>query len=144
MDIHQPVKVFTKHLINPVNRLFASMKPDNLVWRANWSIFDDLKSSLDLFTPEEPIFDREMETELFLRVERQTLRRLPESQAILFTIRTYQRPFSELKEFPQVAKILAERIRNMHPDVVEYKSSVLGITWFDRAIEDLENISNKT
>ena len=49
---------------------------------------------------------------LYLRCERQTLSRLERTNAVLFTIRTYTRPLSELADRPAVCKRLAGALRN--------------------------------
>ncbi|KAI0637680.1 hypothetical protein C8Q77DRAFT_381938 [Trametes polyzona] len=57
-----------------------------------------------------------------LRSERQTLRRLPRTGAIVFTIRVYQTPFEELVKEPGVAGRTASAIRSWPEDVARYKA----------------------
>lgn len=52
-----------------------------------------------------------------LRTERQTLRRLPRTGAVVFTIRVYQTPFADLVREPGVAGRLASAIRSWPEDV---------------------------
>ncbi|QRV75033.1 hypothetical protein RhiJN_03048 [Ceratobasidium sp. AG-Ba] len=59
------------------------------------------------------------------RTERQSLRRLPRSGAIVFTIRTYLEPVTKLAEEPGVPGRLADAIRSWPPDVAEYKGQHL-------------------
>ena len=54
---------------------------------------------------------------MVLRTERQTLRRLPKTGAILFTIRTYTTPVVKLAQEPGVPSRLASAVRSW-PDVV--------------------------
>ena len=54
---------------------------------------------------------------IVMRTERQTLRRLPKTGAILFTIRTYTTPVVKLVEEPGVPSRLASAVRSW-PDVV--------------------------
>ena len=58
---------------------------------------------------------------LIIRSERETLTRLPKSKAILFTIRTYRRPLSDLEAQPDQASKLAAAIRALPPSVRDYK-----------------------
>lgn len=58
--------------------------------------------------------------QLWLRVERQTLRRLPRSGDVLFTIRTYVEPLGAALDAP-AAHALAARIREMPPATAQYK-----------------------
>ncbi|OSD01781.1 hypothetical protein PYCCODRAFT_472517 [Trametes coccinea BRFM310] len=57
-----------------------------------------------------------------LRTERQTLRRLPRTGAIVFTIRVYQTPFEELLREPGVPGRMASAIRSWPEDVARYKA----------------------
>ncbi|KAJ5153830.1 Protein of unknown function DUF3445 [Penicillium coprophilum] len=59
--------------------------------------------------------------EIHFRSERQTLRRLPRSGAILFTIRTYFEPVTKLAQEPHIPGRLAEAIRNWDETVSYYK-----------------------
>jgi len=58
---------------------------------------------------------------LCIRVERQTLRRLPRTGAIVFGIRTYLFKVEELAREPGVAARLASAVRSWPEDVASYK-----------------------
>ncbi|KAH9843744.1 uncharacterized protein C8Q71DRAFT_719459 [Rhodofomes roseus] len=58
---------------------------------------------------------------VFLRTERQTLRRLPKTGAIVFTIRVYQTRVTDLVKEPGVPGRLASSIRGWSEDVAQYK-----------------------
>jgi hypothetical protein len=59
---------------------------------------------------------------MYLRVERQTLRRLPKSDTILFTIKTYTTKIEDVcRNEPDTAKRLAGAIRNWPPEMIAYK-----------------------
>ncbi|KAL1849554.1 hypothetical protein Plec18170_007462 [Paecilomyces lecythidis] len=59
--------------------------------------------------------------ELHFRSERQTLRRLPRSKALLFTVRTYFEPIATIAKEPHVPGRLAEAIRSWDDVVSTYK-----------------------
>ncbi|KAG8733461.1 hypothetical protein FRC11_006101 [Ceratobasidium sp. 423] len=59
------------------------------------------------------------------RTERQSLRRLPRSGAIVFTVRTYIEPITKLADEPGVPGRMADAIRSWPPDVAEYKGQHL-------------------
>ena len=89
-EIHAPVPGYAATLERPVYRLFAHLKPGRLTWRLNWTVVEDPAP----FQPERiaghvPITADNAGARLWLRVERQTLRRLPVTGAVVFTIRTY-------------------------------------------------------
>ncbi|KAG6830622.1 hypothetical protein H0H92_015714 [Tricholoma furcatifolium] len=72
-----------------------------------------------------------------LRSERQTLRRLPRTGAILFTIRTYLTPIDKLAEEPGVARRLAGALRGWGDDIGEYKGKHGG-GWWDVVLDYLD------
>lgn len=67
-----------------------------------------------------------------LRVELQTLFRLPRSNAIVFSIRCYLMSLRELSTHPRWAKRLHRVQKGMHPDLIEYK----GMTKFHPLMVD--------
>ncbi len=119
--IHQPVARYARDIGKPTDDLLDRLRVDRPVWRLNWSVIDDGA----LFQPTghgrtdalpvEP-------TALYLRVERQTLRRLPETRAILFTIRTYLRPLPHAVVATVDRHRLADALAAMPNDVRAYKS----------------------
>jgi hypothetical protein len=59
---------------------------------------------------------------MYLRSERQTLRRLPKSNSILFTIKTYMTKIEDVcQNDADMAKRLAGAVRNWPPEMIEYK-----------------------
>src|SRR3954468_3802732 len=57
----------------------------------------------------------------YFRSERQSLRRLPRSGGVVFTIRTYFHPITEICNEPYVPGRLASAIRSWGDDVGRYK-----------------------
>jgi hypothetical protein len=120
--IHEPVPGFAPALQRPLAHFFAALKPDRILARVNWGIADDPT----LFQPIGRDADAAITAEtagsaLFLRLERQTLRRLPESQAVLFTIRTGITPLDQVIATPADAIDLAGALRDMSPAMLRYK-----------------------
>jgi hypothetical protein len=63
---------------------------------------------------------------MYLRVERQTLRRLPVSNTILFTIKTYTTKMEDVcRNDPSTSQRLADAIRNWPPEMIRYKVMIL-------------------
>lgn len=94
-DIHQPVPGYDTELAGPTNAVFDRMTPQRSFWRLNWTLLDDAALHQPSGTPSPATAPRD---EWFFRVERQTLRQLEETKAIVFTIRTYVASLSELRE----------------------------------------------
>jgi hypothetical protein len=90
------------------------------VWRRNWSIHDDPTYYLPDATPPR---DVDPPVGLWLRSERQTLRRLRTPGAVLFTIRTQQVPLAAVAERPDVARRMADAIAAWSPELVAYKGT---------------------
>ncbi|KAF2200566.1 hypothetical protein GQ43DRAFT_481473 [Delitschia confertaspora ATCC 74209] len=88
---------------------------DELAWSS--SIGDEDGERVGWFTAEK---NKAVEHHWF-RSERQSLRRLPRSGAVLFTIRTYFHPITEICKEPYVPGRLASAIRSWGDDVSRYK-----------------------
>ena len=105
--VHGPVPGYEHELAERVDRFLARLRPDVVTARRNWSVHP----SPALFAPvEPPAGSRSPIADLWLRSERQTLRRLPGSGAVLFTIRVQQTPWATLGRRPEIAARLARRI----------------------------------
>jgi dimethylamine monooxygenase subunit A len=139
--IHGPVPGFGERLADPVDRFFHNIQVARPVWRVNWSLVD----TPTLFLPPEhrgrpkPVSAEHAGEELWLRVERQTLRRLPRSGDVVFGIHTHVDPLADAIDSPEAARALAARIREMPEPMARYKS-ILPIrapllAWLDRRAE---------
>lgn len=117
-DVHGPVAHYAEELAAKVDRFIARLRPHRPVGRRNWSIHDDPSYWLPDPTPERTVDPPEG---LWLRSERQTLRRLSTAGAVLFTIRTQQVPLAALAERPDVARRMAAAISAWSPALVAYK-----------------------
>ncbi len=120
--IHAPVPGFAPALERPVAHFFAALKPDRILARVNWGIADDPTRFQPIGRDAEAAINPEtVGSALYLRIEYQTLRRLPESQAVLFTIRTEIMPLDQAIAIPADAIDLAGAVRDMSPAMLRYK-----------------------
>ena len=119
-SIHSPVARYEEDLTSPVNSVMMRLSPERPMWRMNWGI----SNHPALFQPETPPVTPEMEAaDMWFRVEWQTLRRLPITGGILFTIRTYVEKLSDFMERDQpLVQDIAELVNKIHEDVAQYKS----------------------
>jgi hypothetical protein len=136
--IHEPVPGYDDALGAPVDRLLARLPVDRPVWRLNWSVNSDpalFQSKVGRASPPE-VTVADAGERLWLRVERQTLRRFPRHSSVLFTIRTYQRPFAELADRPDVCRDLAAAIRELPEPMRAYKglrvNAAPAVAWLER------------
>ena len=116
--VHGPVAHYDDELAAKVDTFLQRLRPDRPVWRRNWSIHDDPSAFLPDPTPP---YARHAPDGLYLRSERQTLRRLATAEVVLFTIRTQQVPLSVVAERPDVAHRMAAAIEAWSPDLADYK-----------------------
>ncbi|KAK5936947.1 hypothetical protein PMZ80_010885 [Knufia obscura] len=124
-DVPQYKSKLEKGMMN----FFRRVKPEEMVARNNyflqvdddlawsWSIGDEDDEGISWNTAEK---NRAIEHHFF-RSERQTLRRLPRSGGVVFTIRTYFLPVTEICEEVGVPGRLASAVRSWGDDVGRYK-----------------------
>ena len=97
--LHAPIQGYEEQLASGVDHFMAKLKPGPIYGRANWFIAATGNMRWVAELPE-PAFAHVTQenagSTLFVRSERQTLRRLPETGAILFTIGIYVAPLATL------------------------------------------------
>lgn len=121
-EIHGPVPGFEAALTEPAVRFFDRLSVERPAWRCNWTLLETDELHLPSSAGRAPgRVDVAVETTYF-RVERQTLRRLESSDAVVFTIHTYVTRLDELlSSRPQTAEALAATLRTVPDDVAAYK-----------------------
>ena len=121
--IHAPVPGYEKDMAKMLNRTFSAIDPAEPLWRNNWGIFDsgDLEPSYgtaELLSKAQQYMPAH---ERWLKVEYETLRRLPKSKTILFTIKGFASPTTDLATVPNAAACLAESLKGMSQAMRTYK-----------------------
>ncbi|MEO0327018.1 MAG: DUF3445 domain-containing protein [Pseudomonadota bacterium] len=124
-EIHKPVPGYQEGTRNAamIERIFDNLLVDQPVERFNWSIYNDANLYHDDRAGEH-FPDNHNALDYFLRVERQTLRKLPESGDILFTIRIHIDPFellSRRKNRRELAAQFIETLETSTSDQLFYK-----------------------
>ncbi|KIW10576.1 hypothetical protein PV08_11540 [Exophiala spinifera] len=124
-DVPQYREKLEKGMMN----FFRRLKPEELVARNNYflQVDEDLAWSHSIGSEDSDGIswntaekNRAIEHHYF-RSERQTLRRLPKSGGVVFTIRTYFHPITEIAEEDYVPGRLASAVRSWGSDVSRYK-----------------------
>lgn len=93
--IHSPVASYTGEIAKRVQRLFDAVKPARPLWRANALRYADP----ELYQPRTLQEDRERPTQGgYIRSERQSILKLPETGACVFSIHTTVIPASALTQ----------------------------------------------
>lgn len=127
-EVHAPVSQLNEQLEAPIDAFFDRLRPGKDFWRLGWGVLvtDEPYQATDGTAPPRPPLptpDRASDA-LFVRVERETLRRFPRTECVLFTIRTYIRPLGHLDDRPDEATRLTEALLAMPDDVADYKAVV--------------------
>jgi len=117
---HQPVARYGEHIGAPVDTLLRRLTVDRPLWRSNWTLEDHPA----LFQPEPPEKPLGVAADqLWIRMERETLRRLPNTGGVLFTIRGFQQSLPDyVGGSPERARTLYALIERLPEDVARYKS----------------------
>lgn len=133
--VHSPVPGYPGSFAGRVDGFLGRLRPGQGVWRRNWLVHD----VPDLHLPEwVPDVDRPTPVPegRWLRSERQTLVRLPSTDAVVFTIRTQQVPMVVMQQRPDVARGLAGAIRGWSGEQMAYKGAAVDdalLVWLDGA-----------
>jgi dimethylamine monooxygenase subunit A len=121
-EIHHPVPGYREKLAGPADRYMLQLKPERPSWRCNWNVVDAPDLHLKIGPPPTGITADNAGSRLWIRCERQTLRKLPNSGDVLFTIRTYIRPLSILESIPSLATNLMRALDQIPSEMRVYKS----------------------
>lgn len=131
VEIHAPVPAYEK-IGASMERFFGKLEVGKSVKRTNWSVqthtelFDSSANHItgdDKYEADEKVDI----TKTFLRIELQTLTRLPKSQAVLFSFKTYLYPVQQIKD-EGLGVAFADAIEGLQkgnaPGMWTYKSAV--------------------
>ena len=119
--VHAPVPQYAPQLGRPVERLMDRLVAGRILERSNWGVVGDGELFAPLPTAARRPDWQGIGAQRWLRIERQTLRRLPQTGAVVFTIRTLLGPLEMLRDDPAAAALLAAAIRELPEDVARYK-----------------------
>ncbi len=125
IGLHRPIHGYADQLASGVDHFMAKLEPGRIFGRCNWFVsptpslrWIDLEPPAQTFASVSA--DNAGET-LFVRSERQTLRRLPETGAILFTIGVYVTALGALS--PQNIARMAEALATIPPQEADRRGA---------------------
>ncbi|MEL6318285.1 MAG: DUF3445 domain-containing protein, partial [Pseudomonadota bacterium] len=120
-EIHAPAPGYAGRLSAGVDRVFAALHPERPLQRLNFGVIDtdalhlpDARARAPLAPGADPAT-----LQSWLRVERQTLRRLPETRAAVFSVKTYLTPVAALA--PGAAAALRAHVAALSPAEIAYR-----------------------
>lgn len=146
--IHDNVPGYAGRMASLMTRIFDQLQPMAPVERTNWSLYDDDV----LFHPETKARpkrwsgpDGNFGLDAYIRVERQTLLKLPVTGDILFTIRVYVDPVAAFRRHPDGARMaaaLAAQIEGLNDGQARYKGLMADRARIVAALRDLVSASS--
>lgn len=128
-EIHDPVPDYAKGTRNAgmIDRMFDNLQLEMPVERFNWSIYNDPSLYQSGQSGDHTLDNAEKGRQAFIRVERQTLRKLPKTGDILFTIRIHVDALTMLarrEDKSDIAAKFIEAIEAMNAEQIAYKGLV--------------------
>lgn len=128
LDIHSPVPdLVTGGLAAKIQRFLGHIEPGRPWARLNWSLhaghrLDAAPETYDEWGPARyQVTGENLADLVHLRVEEQTLVRLPRSYSLLFTIHTYLMPVQDVMAQPDWRDRFYRVMTSLEPKIVDYK-----------------------
>ena len=133
--IHDRVPQYDDKLAPRVQRFFDAIQPGRALVRANWLVHTTPELHQPLTEAAKAKRDREPRDTHYLRVERQTLIRLPHSGAVVFGIKTVVTATSDLA--PDQRAGLLKALEETPDEIADYHG---GVPYHRAAIEALRTL----
>lgn len=130
--IHQRVPQYDDSLAPRVQRFFDAIQPGRALVRANWLVHTTPELHQPLTEAAKAKRDREPRDQHYLRVERQTLIRLPHSRAIVFGIKTVVTATRDLSGEQRAGLLKAledtpDEIANYHGGLAYHQAAIAAL-----------------
>jgi hypothetical protein len=126
-DIHKPIPDYKEKMSFSMDRYFSKMPTNAPIQRGSWGLEIDTPLFMPPGHPHEKYreFQKEDLTidECYLRVDWQTLRRLPLSGAIVFNFKALFTPVKELRDEPYIPALLLKIMKEGKKTLMEYKNT---------------------
>ncbi|KAH7889921.1 hypothetical protein F5I97DRAFT_1998333 [Phlebopus sp. FC_14] len=126
-EIHGPVPDYKEKMAFSMDRFFSKMPCDKPIQRGSWGL--EVGEPLFLQTEEAEWGHRQRQdpdlplSNIYLRVDWQTLRRLPRSRAIVFNFKALFTPVTDFRREPYIPKLLLKVLLEGKKSIMEYKGT---------------------
>ncbi|KAF5358043.1 hypothetical protein D9756_001724 [Leucocoprinus leucothites] len=126
-EVHGPVPFYKEKMQYSMDRFFSKMTCDKPIQRGSWGF--EIGQPLYMQADEPQWSHRNIQdpnldiNDIYLRVDWQTLRRLPKSRAIVFNFKALFTPVTHFREEPFIPRLVATVIRESERPFMEYKAS---------------------
>lgn len=140
LTIHAPAPRMIEPTMDAAQKLIERLPPNRPIWRASWNF--KICNELDLTSRHNARYKKEMDEvtptlnadnigdKLYIRIERQTLTRLPESNCILFGIHTYINLLASECDNKERVDSMLKVLQSTPREMLDYKA----ITPFEGAL----------
>lgn len=126
-EIHQPIPDYKEKMRFSMDRYFAKKPTDKAIQRGSWGLEVDEPLYMPAGDPHEKYRDVQDQTldlsRMRLRVDWQTLRRLPLSGAIVFNFKALFTPVATFRDEPFVPSLVLKICRDGKKNLMEYKNT---------------------
>ncbi|KAE8349969.1 hypothetical protein BDV28DRAFT_163255 [Aspergillus coremiiformis] len=126
-QIHGPVPDYKEKMQFSMDRFFANMSTDKPIQRGSWGLEVGRPLYMPKGDPHEKFRlcqDPNLQLEdCYLRVDWQTLRRLPLSGAIVFNFKALFTPVTEFRDEPGVPALVTKILKEGKKNLMEYKGT---------------------
>lgn len=125
--IHGPTPDYAEKMAFSMSRYFAKKPVDKPIQRGSWGLEIDRPLFMPPYDPHEALRDAQDPTHTLdrchLRVDWQTLRRLPLSGAVVFNFKALFTPVTEFRDEPYIPSLILKVLRHGKRNLMEYKST---------------------
>jgi len=139
-DVHAPIATLEEKIGRMIRHFFINLKPDDYYQRSNWFLMptSDLtlfKDSYDAAMDMGDLNASNIMDKLYLRCERQSFRKLKQTEYIVFGIKIYVSPLSIVSKHTEIAEDLILAITSMTSD----QKQLMGINSYENTLLDYLN-----
>jgi len=126
-EIHAPIPDYKDKMSASMDRYFTKMPTSAPIQRGSWGLEHGKPLYLPPDHPDNAVRTQQSPeldlSGLFLRVDWQTLRRLPLSGGIVFNFKALFTPIEEFRDEPGVPAVVMEVLKNGKKTLMEYKGT---------------------
>ena len=126
-EIHAPIPEYPEKMQFSMDRYFAKKPTDKAIQRGSWGFEIDQPLYMPPGDPHEKLREMQDPTHTIerahLRVDWQTLRRLPLSGAVVFNFKGLFTPVQEFRDEPCIPSLILKVLREGKKSIMEYKNT---------------------
>lgn len=126
-EIHGAVPDYKEKMQLSMDRYFSKMVPDKPIQRGSWTLEVGQPLYMQQDHPHFALRRRQHASlrveDIHLRVDWQTLRRLPLSQTIVFNYKALFTPLIEFRTEPYIPKLVMKILKEGNPSIMAYKDT---------------------